>query len=69
MAEEKRLSRSIGLWSATAIVIGSVIGSGIFIRPADIAALVGSPLLIFSVWIVAGAFTFLSAIVQAEVES
>ena len=67
MAEEKIFRRSLGLWSATAIVIGSVIGSGIFIRPADIAALLGSPYLIFSVWIVAGAFTFFSALVQAEV--
>ena len=67
MDEDKTFRRSIGLWSAVAIVIGSIIGSGIFIRPADIAAQLGSPSLIFLVWVVAGGFTFFNALIQAEV--
>lgn len=35
--------RTIGLYTATSLVIGSVIGSGIFMRPAEMAFLLGSP--------------------------
>jgi APA family basic amino acid/polyamine antiporter len=59
--------RTIGLSTAIALVIGTIIGSGIFMRPAEMAALLGSPILIFSVWIVAGLFTMLSVMVLAEV--
>ena len=59
--------RTIGLSTAIALVIGTVIGSGIFMRPAEMAALLGSPVLIFGVWIFAGIFTMLSIMVLAEV--
>jgi APA family basic amino acid/polyamine antiporter len=42
-SQKPGLVASLGLFSATAIVVGSMIGSGIFIVPADISRGVGSP--------------------------
>ncbi len=63
------LKRTIGLTTAISIVIGSVIGSGIFMKPALMASQLGSPLLLTSVWIVAGFITLLGALSNAEVAS
>ena len=65
--QHQDFKRTIGLSTATALVITTIIGSGIFMRPAEMAALLGSPILIFSVWIIAGLFTMLSVMVLAEV--
>ena len=59
--------RTVNLKTAIALVVGTIIGSGIFMRPAEMAALLGSPLQVFGVWIVAGLFTMLSVMVLAEV--
>src|SRR5687767_8451619 len=67
MPQHQDFKRTIGLSTAIALVIATIIGSGIFMRPAEMAALLGSPLLIFSVWIIAGLFTMLSVMVLAEV--
>jgi APA family basic amino acid/polyamine antiporter len=67
MAQSQVFSRTIGFSTATAIVITTIIGSGIFMRPAEMAALLGSPALIFVTWIIAGLFTMLSVMVLAEV--
>jgi APA family basic amino acid/polyamine antiporter len=67
MPQQKEFQRTIGLSTAISIVIATIIGSGIFMRPAEMAALLGSPALIFAVWIFAGIFTMLSAMVLAEV--
>ena len=47
--------RGMGLFSATAIVMGSMIGSGIFIVSADMARIVGSPALLIAAWMVTAA--------------
>ena len=60
------LKKSIGLWSAVSIVIGSVIGAGIFMRPASMAQRLGSPLLLLVVWLVAGGASLLGAMIYAE---
>lgn len=67
MAHEQGFPRTIGLTTATALVITSIIGSGIFMRPAEMAGLLGSPLLLMLVWIIAGVFTLLSIMVIAEI--
>jgi APA family basic amino acid/polyamine antiporter len=67
MSQPPTFQRTIGLSTATALVITTIIGSGIFMRPAEMAGLLGSPILIFSVWIIAGLFTMLSVMVLAEV--
>jgi len=60
------LTRKIGLWSATSIVIGSVIGSSIFMKPATMASQLGSPVMIIIVWIVAGIISMFGAMAYAE---
>jgi APA family basic amino acid/polyamine antiporter len=60
------LARKIGLWSATTIVIGSVIGSSIFMKPATMAAQLGSPVMIIIVWVVAGIISMFGAMAYAE---
>ncbi len=62
----KELPRVLGLFDVIGIVVGSVIGSGIFIVPATIAAGVKSPLLIFGVWMVGGILTFFGALSFSE---
>ncbi len=58
--------RVLGAWSIAAIVIGTMIGSGIFIVPATVAARAGSPLLIIAVWITGGILTLFGALALAE---
>jgi len=67
MPQPATFQRTIGFSTATALVITSIIGSGIFMRPAEMAGLLGSPILIFLVWIIAGLFTLFSVMVLAEV--
>lgn len=62
----QQLKKSIGLWSAVSIVMGSVIGSGIFMRPASMAQRLGSPKLLLLVWLVAGAASLLGAMIYSE---
>jgi APA family basic amino acid/polyamine antiporter len=65
---EKRpeLARVLGLTDVIGIVVGSVIGSGIFIVPQAIAQQLPSPALILAVWLVGGALTFFGALCFAE---
>ncbi len=51
---------------ATALVIGSMVGSGIFIVSADIARQVGSPGLLLAVWVLAGLTTVIGALTYSE---
>jgi L-asparagine transporter-like permease len=48
------LVRGLGLWSATAIVIGDTIGTGVFLVTSDMARAVGSATLVFVAWIAGG---------------
>jgi APA family basic amino acid/polyamine antiporter len=57
------------LWAAIAIVIGTAIGSGIFIVPAEMVRSVGSPGLVFTVWIFGGLLTFFGALTYAELSA
>ena len=67
MEQQKGFQRTIGLFAAISLTITSIIGSGIFMRPAEMAALLGSPGLVFLSWIIAGLFTLFSVMVLAEV--
>jgi APA family basic amino acid/polyamine antiporter len=60
------LLRGISPVAAVAIVVGSMIGSGIFIVPADIARQVGSPGLLLTVWVITGIVTVMGALTQGE---
>jgi len=57
---------SLGLFSATAIVVGSMIGSGIFLVPADISRGVGSPALLIGAWVVTTVMTIIGALSYGE---
>jgi APA family basic amino acid/polyamine antiporter len=56
----------MGLFSATAIVMGSMIGSGIFIVPADMSRLLGSPALLIGAWLVTALMTIIGALSYGE---
>jgi APA family basic amino acid/polyamine antiporter len=56
----------MGLFSATAIVMGSMIGSGIFIVPADMSRALGSPALLIAAWLVTAAMTLIGALSYGE---
>lgn len=63
---QQNKSSAFGLWTATSIVVGSVIGSGIFIRPSMMAAQLGEPSMILAVWIIAGVISLFGAMINAE---
>ena len=56
----------MGLFSATAIVMGSMIGSGIFIVSADMSRALGSPALLIAAWLVTAAMTVIGALSYGE---
>ncbi len=60
------LIQGLGLFSATAIVMGSMIGSGIFIVPADMSRTLGSPALLIAAWLVTAAMTIIGALSYGE---
>lgn len=60
------LKRVLGIWSAAAIVVGTVIGSGIFLVPSGMIQNVGTPLMVFAVWIFGGLLTLFGALSYAE---
>ena len=61
-----RLVQSLGLFSSTAIVAGSMIGSGVFIVDADIARGTNSPALLLGAWVVTGVLTMIGALSYGE---
>ena len=60
------LSRDLGLGHATAVVVGTVIGSGIFLVPAEMIQAVGSARMVYLAWIVGGLLSFFGALTYAE---
>jgi APA family basic amino acid/polyamine antiporter len=64
--EQTELVKGLGLTSATTLVMGSMIGSGIFIVSADIARLVDSPALLIAAWVVTGFMTITAALAYGE---
>src|ERR1700744_799925 len=58
--------QGMGLFSATAIVMGSMIGSGIFIVPADMSRTLQSPALLIIAWLVTAAMTVIGALSYGE---
>ncbi len=66
LRETVGLVRGLGGWAAAAIVVGTMIGTGIFIVPAEMARDAGSVLLVTLAWIVGGALTLFGALSAAE---
>lgn len=64
--DSQALPRVLGVWDAVALVVGGVIGSGIFVKEASLAQNVGSFGPIITVWIVMGVVTCCGALALAE---
>lgn len=62
----ERLPRTVGLFSAIAVIVGTTIGSGIFRVPARVAGLLGEPGPILLAWVLGGALALFGALTLAE---
>jgi APA family basic amino acid/polyamine antiporter len=67
--EESKLVRGLTPIHAGALVVGTVIGTGIFLKAGIMSQLVGSPQWMLAAWIVAGLLSFAGALVYAEIGS
>src|SRR3954467_13024150 len=63
---DTEFTRGLGLFDSTMVVVGSMIGSGIFIVSADMARLIGSPGWLLIAWIVTGVLTITAALSYGE---
>ena len=64
--QDKELVKALGLTSSTMLVMGSMIGSGIFIVSAEISREVNSPALLIGAWLVTGFMTIVGALSYGE---
>ncbi len=64
-----KLTRTIGLTQATAMVVGTIVGSSIFVQPSEVSKAVPSFGGMLLVWIAAGALTWFGASICAELSS
>ncbi|KAI7822294.1 amino acid/polyamine transporter I [Kickxella alabastrina] len=62
----ENLRKEIGLFSASSIIIGQVVGSGIFSTPASVALLCGTPSMALILWVISGVFSLGGALACAE---
>jgi basic amino acid/polyamine antiporter, APA family len=67
--EQRQPKRALGLFDSTMVVIGVMIGSGIFIVPADMARLLGGPGWLLAAWVFAGVLTIAAAFSFGELAS
>src|SRR3982750_1910728 len=65
-APRRDLARDLGLSASVAIVVGTVIGSGIFRVPSTMMVAVGSPNVVYAAWIVGGLLSLFGALTYAE---
>src|SRR5579864_2576533 len=63
------LDRAIGLPSATLLVIGGIVGSGIFLTTGIMAKALPSPSLVLAAWVVGGLFALAGALTYAEMST
>ncbi|HEX6163673.1 MAG TPA: amino acid permease [Vicinamibacterales bacterium] len=63
------LKRAIGLPTATALVVGTIIGATIFVQASELTNLVPNPTMVLLAWAVAGVLTLIGALVCAELSS
>src|SRR5947209_15402260 len=60
------LARRLGLFDATMIVMGGIIGAGIFVNPSVVARQVHTPSLVLGAWVIGGAIALIGAFVYAD---
>ena len=66
MKEPLKPRRQLGLFDATMIVMGGIVGAGIFANPSEVAHRVHTPFLILGVWVLGGVFAMCGAFIWAE---
>jgi APA family basic amino acid/polyamine antiporter len=64
--QRPELVRDLGVSHASAVVVGTIIGSGIFLVPAEMMQAVGSAKLVYLAWLVGGLLSFFGALTYAE---
>lgn len=64
--EDAEFHRGLGLFDATMLVVGAMIGSGIFLVPAEMSRLIGSPGWLLAAWLLTGALTVGAALSYGE---
>jgi APA family basic amino acid/polyamine antiporter len=64
--ERRELRRALGPWHAAAIVVGTIIGTGVFLKAAPMAVLAGSAEWVLAAWVVGGVLSILGALTYAE---
>ena len=64
--KKPELVRGLGKWSSAAIVVGTMVGTGIFLKPAEMAADAGSLLIVLAAWVVGGLLSLFGALAFAE---
>jgi basic amino acid/polyamine antiporter, APA family len=64
--KEPSLARRLGAFDATMIVMGGIIGAGIFVNPSVVARQVQTPMLVLGAWLIGGAIALIGAFVYAE---
>lgn len=60
------LARRLGVFDATMLVMGGIVGAGIFVNPAEVARQVHTPVLILGAWVMGGLIALAGAFVYAE---
>jgi basic amino acid/polyamine antiporter, APA family len=65
-SSKPQLARDLGAAQATAVVVGTVIGSGIFLVPSEMMQAAGSPRLVYLAWLLGAVLSFFGALVYAE---
>src|SRR5258706_1042773 len=65
-ATKPELARDLGLSHAGAVVVGTIIGSGIFLVPSEMMQAVGSARVVYLAWVIGGLLSFFGALTYAE---
>lgn len=69
MGEQNGIKKSVGFLQGLAIVVGMIIGSGIFLKPSVVLSAAGSPVMALAAWVLGGVVTLCSALSIAEIAS
>lgn len=66
---QPQLARRLGLFDATMLVMGGIIGAGIFMNPSIVARQIQAPYMILGAWLLGGLFALAAAFIWAELAS
>lgn len=65
----KELVRGLSLVDSASIVVGSILGTGVFLKTSTMSTLVGNPMMVLLIWVVAGLLSLAGALAYAELGS